>query len=195
MYYFKGHGLHYSLYTSTQLHHHETRINNCINRVFVMTVFVMVRCVQVCLCLSVVFATPLSPWQLPKHLVWEIVSQRLPARRDTQPHFNAHCTIASISMEIFFFPQFSCHYNSITSMASFPGLWCRGVPCHPCWGDLCSGSSANWYFSEEQRVLLTCPSWQNMWESSLPFCVLQVKVQRQLHEYRFGSSAFYWSQD
>lgn len=41
------------------------------------------------------------------------------------------------------FSPFSCHYNSITSMASLPALWCWGVPCHPCWGDLCSGSCAN----------------------------------------------------
>lgn len=38
---------------------------------------------------------------------------------------------------------FSCHYSSITSMSSLWCLWCKGVPCHPCWGDLCRGSSAS----------------------------------------------------
>lgn len=39
------------------------------------------------------------------------------------------------------------HFHVITTVLHqwppLPALWCWGVPCHPCWGDLCSGSSAN----------------------------------------------------
>lgn len=99
---------------------------------------------------------------------------------------NLHLVFMFFSMEIF--TVFHAITTALHQWHPRRGLWCRGEPCHPLWGDLCSGISASYYSSDKQkRALRTCPLWQTC-EKTLMFCKL--KARRQLHKYQSGQSVF-----
>lgn len=132
-------------------HWHVASINNHVTSVFVMTVFLRqpVPCRCACACSSYVC--------LICHCLHSNTPNALPKR--IQCSF--FCTVHLPPFPWRFSP-FSCHFNSITSMAPLPGLWCWVCLVIPAEETFSAGALPASISLKSRRVPLPRPSWQNM---------------------------------
>lgn len=140
----------------------------------------MARCVQVCLCVQ--------SWAL---FVWcttiAIATAITPGLRESVPETIGLTRWSDIFWCIFHCTLYIClhflrdfHRFHVITTVLHQWTSCRvfdvGV-CHvvPAEETSAVGALQTSISLKSRRVLLTCPSWQNMWENSLPSDVLQVK--------------------